>query len=100
MPIYTRETLRTDKLPWVDIDDFEFLVLARPAGTPGPAIAQPAQPAQAANGHGAFWGTYQVTPDPTSREFKPVSPRERLVVIDGEVCVECEYGRFTMKSRD
>jgi mannose-6-phosphate isomerase-like protein (cupin superfamily) len=102
MPIYTRETLRTEKLPWVDIDDFEFLVLARPAGTPGPAIAQPAQSAPAANGHGAFWGTYQVTPDPVSREFKPdsASSRERLVVIDGEVCVECEFGRFTMKRRD
>jgi mannose-6-phosphate isomerase-like protein (cupin superfamily) len=100
MPIYTRETLKTDKLPWVDIDDFEFMVLARPAGTPGPAIAQPAQPTQAPNGHAAFWGTYQVTPDPTSREFKPTTPCERLMVIDGEVCVESEYGRFTMKRRD
>ena len=34
MPIYTRETLQTQKLPWVDIDDYEFFVLGR---TPGHA---------------------------------------------------------------
>ena len=30
MPIFTRETLRSDRLPWMEIDDFEFFVLGRP----------------------------------------------------------------------
>ncbi|MBV9579086.1 MAG: hypothetical protein JO057_10895 [Chloroflexi bacterium] len=94
MPIYTRETLKTDKLPWVDIDDFEFFVLARPPAARPSSVAG----APSGNGHTPFWG--QVTPEPTSRELKPTSPRERLVVLDGEVCVECEFGRFTLKRRD
>ena len=28
------------------------------------------------------------------RAFKPTTPRERIVVLDGEVQVECELGRF------
>ena len=97
MPIYTRETLKTDKLPWVDIDDFEFFVLGRAAGARPPSTPAAAPPAQA-NGHSPFWGAYP--PDPTSRELKPTSRRERLVVLHGEVSVECEFGRFTLKRRD
>ena len=33
MPIYTRETLKSEKLPWVDIDDFEFFCLGRISGS-------------------------------------------------------------------
>jgi mannose-6-phosphate isomerase-like protein (cupin superfamily) len=91
MPIYTRETLRTDRLPWVDIDDFEFIVLGRPPGQGTPAAAQ------AANGHAAFWGT---PADPHVATFNPTTPRERIVVIDGEVQVECEIGRFHLTRRD
>ncbi len=29
MPIYTRESLQTDRLPWVEVDDFEFFHLGR-----------------------------------------------------------------------
>ena len=25
-PIYTRDTLKTEKLPWIDIDDYEFIL--------------------------------------------------------------------------
>ncbi len=95
MPIYTRETLQANKLPWVEIEDFEFFVLGR---TPG--HARPAQAPAQTNGHTPYWGTYQTTPDPTSRELKPTTPRERIVVLHGEVQVESELGRFTLKRRD
>ncbi len=93
MPIYTRDTLRTDRLPWVDIEDFEFIVLGRPPGQGSAA----APPAAAANGHPAYWGT---PPDPHVVELEPTAPRERIVVIDGEVQVECELGRFHLGRRD
>jgi mannose-6-phosphate isomerase-like protein (cupin superfamily) len=95
MPIYTREMLQTQKLPWVDIDDYEFFVLGR---TPG--HARPAANGGPANGHTPFWGTYQLAPDPTFRELKPTTPRERVIVLHGEVSVESELGRFTLKRRD
>jgi mannose-6-phosphate isomerase-like protein (cupin superfamily) len=95
MPIYTRETLQTQKLPWVDIDDYEFFVLGR---TPG--HARPAANVGPANGQTPFWGTYQLAPDPTFRELKPTTPRERVIVLHGEVSVESELGRFTLKRRD
>jgi mannose-6-phosphate isomerase-like protein (cupin superfamily) len=96
MPIYTRETLKTDKLPWVDIDDFEFFCLGRAPARPRPTVDR----TPAANGHTPYWGTASQEPEPTSRELKPTSPRERLVVLHGEVTVECEFGRFTLKRRD
>ncbi|MBV9579705.1 MAG: hypothetical protein JO057_14040 [Chloroflexi bacterium] len=94
MPIYTRQTLKTDKLPWVDIDDYKFFVLGRPGATPS---ATSATGANGSNAHSAFWGQ---AADPTSCELKPTYPRERLVVLHGEVCVESELGRFTLKRRD
>jgi mannose-6-phosphate isomerase-like protein (cupin superfamily) len=96
MPIYTRATLKSDKLPWVDIDDFEFFCLGRPPASTQPVKAQTSP----ANGHTPYWGTASQTPEPTSRELKPTYPRERLVVLHGEVTVECEFGRFTLKRRD
>ena len=33
MPIYSRESLQTDRLPWVEVDDFEFFHLGQ--GTAG-----------------------------------------------------------------
>lgn len=95
MPIYTRETLKSEKLPWVDIDDFEFFVLGRP-----PANARPVAQASKGNGHTPYWGTATQAPEPFSRELKPTFPRERLVVLHGEVTVESELGRFTLKRRD
>jgi mannose-6-phosphate isomerase-like protein (cupin superfamily) len=97
MPIYTRETLKSEKLPWVDIDDFEFFCLGR-AINPRAPQAQPAPPPP--NGHTPYWGTATQTPEPTSRELKLTSLRERIVVLHGEVTVECEFGRFTLKRRD
>jgi mannose-6-phosphate isomerase-like protein (cupin superfamily) len=98
MPIYTRETLKADKLPWVDIDDFEFFCLGR---APANARQTPPAPANAnGNGHTPYWGTASQAPEPFTRELKPTSPRERLVVLHGEVTVESELGRFTLKRRD
>ena len=94
MPIFTRETLQSQKLPWMEIDDFEFFVLGRAPG--GPRMHAPQQ----ANGHTPFWGTSQLKPLPFSREITPTHPRERLVVIHGEVLVESENGRHTLKRRD
>jgi mannose-6-phosphate isomerase-like protein (cupin superfamily) len=96
MPIYTRETLKTDKLPWVDIDDFEFFCLGRAPARPRPVADHTPAP----NGHTPYWGTASQAPEPVSRDLKPTSPRERLVVLHGEVTVECEFGRFTLKRRD
>ena len=99
MPIYTRETLQTDQLPWVDIDDFEFIVLGRSAGSsnarPAPAEREPptATPPTGAR--------TRSRPTRTSRELKPTTPRERLiVVIDGEVQVECELRSLHLTRRD
>jgi mannose-6-phosphate isomerase-like protein (cupin superfamily) len=92
MPILTRDELHTQKLPWMEIDDFEFFVLGR---TPGHA-----RPAAPDNGHTPYWGTYQQSPDPTFRDLKPTTPRERIVVLHGEVSVESENGRHTLKRRD
>jgi mannose-6-phosphate isomerase-like protein (cupin superfamily) len=99
MPIYTRETLKTEKLPWVDIDDFEFFCLGRAPANPRPAQA-PAPTNGSGSGHTPYWGTASQAPEPVSRELKPTSPRERLVVLHGEVTVESELGRFTLKRRD
>lgn len=69
MPIYQRDDLK-DKLPWVEIDDFEFLSLDH---------SDP-------NG-----GVMEITPS---------SPREMVVVISGELTAETEAGRVTLKRRD
>ena len=96
MPIFTRDTLHAEKLPWMEIDDFEFIVMGRP-----PAGGRPVVPnTTATNGHVPYWGQNGITPDPHVREFKPPTPRERIIVLDGEVVVECEFGRFTLKRRD
>ena len=89
MPIFTRETLRSDRLPWMEIDDFEFFVLGRPP------FARPN--AQPTNGHTPYWG---LDPDPTVREITPTYPRERIVVLHGSVLVESEHGRCTLNRRD
>jgi mannose-6-phosphate isomerase-like protein (cupin superfamily) len=74
MPIYTRETLKTDKLPWVDIDDYEFIYLAR--------------------------STQATRRDPVERQITPTSPKERLVVLVGGAVVESAIGRVTLRRRD
>ncbi len=95
MPIYTRDTLQSDRLPWVDIDDFEFFVLGRDV-----AAMKAAAPPPGPDGHVPFWGTYQLDPLPSTRQIVPASPRERIIVVAGEVSVETEYGRVTLKRRD
>jgi mannose-6-phosphate isomerase-like protein (cupin superfamily) len=92
MPIFTRESLHANTVAWIDVDDFEFIVLGR-----DPAQGRPTAPGAQANGHPAYWGA---APDPHVRALKPTTPRERITVIDGEVSVESELGRFTLKRRD
>jgi quercetin dioxygenase-like cupin family protein len=94
MPIFTRDELHSNKLPWMEIDDFEFIVFGRPPGAP--RIHNTEQ----SNGHTPFWGINQTHPDPFIREIRPTYPRERVVVTHGEVLVECEFGRFTLNRRD
>jgi mannose-6-phosphate isomerase-like protein (cupin superfamily) len=93
MPVYTRETLKTNKVPWVDIDDFEFFYFNRPSATPAFNTA-----AAEAAGHTAIWGT--AARDATSREVIPTSPKERLVVLSGELYVEGENVRAHLGRRD
>ena len=95
MPVLTREELQTRRLPWMEIEDFEFIVLARAPGQARAAIA----PAPS-NGHVPYWGGNGIKPDPAFVELKPTTPRERIVVIDGEVQVECEIGRVHLTRRD
>ena len=96
MPVYTsREALKKNKLPWVEVDDFEFIYLGRTGMTQAHSTSQ----AQAA-GHTAVWGTAQVKRDPTEIFIKPTSPKERLVVLVGEAHVESATGRVTLKRRD
>lgn len=94
MPIYTRETLRTDRLPWIEIDDFEFFVLGRVMVNNGHATAP------TGDGHTPYWGYYQDRPLPASRRITPEHPKDRVVVIGGQVQVESEHGRFTLNKRD
>lgn len=93
MPIYSRDTLKTDRLPWMQVEDFEFVVLGRHE-------ASAAVPRASAGDHKEFWGHDQVAPLPTSRTFVPTHERERLVVTSGEVAVQSEQGRVTLRKRD
>ena len=95
MPVYTRETLKEKKLPWVDIDDYEFIYLGRNM-TPR---AHSTQEAQAA-GHQAVWAAPQAQRDPTEIQITPTSPKERIVVLVGEAHVEMANGRVTLRRRD
>ena len=96
MPVYTsREALKTKKLPWIQVDDYEFIYLNRPGMTQAHSTAQ----AQAA-GHSAVWSAPQARRDPTEIVITPTSPKERLVVLVGEAHVESAHGRVTLKRRD
>lgn len=94
MPVYSRESLQTDRLPWVDIDDFEIFVLGR-------NMAIPRTP-QAPNpeGHTPSWGATGNNPQPNTRLITPTHPHERIMVTFGEVAVETPQGRFHLQRRD
>ncbi|HEY2655656.1 MAG TPA: hypothetical protein VGI55_07690 [Solirubrobacteraceae bacterium] len=94
MPIYTRGSLQTDRLPWVEIEDFEFFHLGRVMVMNDHSIA--ATP----GGHVPYWGYYQDRPLPALRRIDPTRPKDRIVVISGEVQVQSEHGRFTLDKRD
>ena len=94
MPIYTRERLQTERLPWVEIDDFEFFHLGRIM------VMNDHPVAPRADGHVNYWGYYQDRPLPYTRTIEPTHPKDRIVVISGQVQVESEHGRFTLHKRD
>lgn len=96
MPVYkSPEALKSEKLPWVDIDAYEFIYLGRTGMTQAHSTDQ-----AAAAGHTATWGVAQVKRDPTEIIIKPTSPKERIVVLVGEAHVETAYGRVTLRRRD
>jgi mannose-6-phosphate isomerase-like protein (cupin superfamily) len=94
MPIYTQESLQTEQLPWVEIDDFELFHLNRIMVLNDHSIDE------TPTGHVPHWGYYQDRPLPSSRRIKPTRPKDRIVVISGEVQVVSESGRFTLNKRD
>lgn len=94
MPVYTRETLQTDRLPWVDVDDFEIFVLGRNMAIP--RLEQAPVP----EGHTPTWGVAGANPQPNTRHIVPTSAHERVMVTFGEVSVETRAGRLTLKRRD
>lgn len=94
MPIYTREQLQNERLPWVEIEDFEFFHLGRVMVSNGHALTADT------TGHVPYWGYYQDRPLPFSREIVPTRPKDRIIVIGGDVQVTSEHGRFTLHKRD
>jgi quercetin dioxygenase-like cupin family protein len=94
MPIFTRETLQSEKLPWVEIDDFEFIHLGRTMVMNNHSVAPDA------GGHVAYWGYYQERPLEASVRIDPTTPKDRITVVSGQVEVQSEHGRFTLHKRD
>jgi len=94
MPIYTRETLQTDRLPWVEIEDFEFIHLGRVMVMNNHSVTPDE------SGHVAYWGYYQDRPLASSMRIEPTTPKDRITVVSGQVQVESEHGRFTLHKRD
>lgn len=94
MPIYTRETLQTEKLPWVEIDDFETIHLGRVMVMNNHSVAPDE------NGHVGYWGYYQDRPLPSSVTIVPEHPKDRITVVSGQVEVVTEAGRVTLHKRD
>lgn len=94
MPIFTRDTLQTQRLPWVEIDDFESIHLGRVMVMNNHSVAPDA------SGHVAYWGTYQDRPLESSVRIEPTHPKDRITVVSGQVEVQSEHGRFTLHKRD
>src|SRR5690606_39003374 len=99
MPLYTRESLQSKKLPWVEIDDFEFFHLGRqPAANP--ATINDHKVTDDGSGHVPYWGYYQDKGLPYSRRIEPTTPKDRFVVVPGVVQAGSELGRTTLNKRD
>lgn len=94
MPIYTRESLQTDRLPWVEIEDFEFIHLGRVMVMNNHSVEPDA------SGHVAWWGYYQDRPLESSIHIVPKHPKDRITVVSGQVEVVSECGRVTLHKRD
>src|SRR3954449_3740016 len=94
MPIYTRESLQTDRLPWIEVDDYELFHLGRVMVMNDHSVEP------GAGGHVAYYGYYQDRPLPSTRRIDPTRQKDRIVVLSGEVQVESEHGRFRLHKRD
>ncbi len=94
MPIYTQQTLQSERLPWVEIDAFELFHLGRVT------VPRDDSADQTPAGHVPYWGYYQDRPLATSRRIEPTRPKDRIVVISGDVQVVSDHGRFTLHKRD
>jgi mannose-6-phosphate isomerase-like protein (cupin superfamily) len=94
MPIFTRETLKAANLPWVEIEDFEFIHLGRTMVTNNHKVTADE------NGHVAYWGYYQDRPLASTLRIDPTTPKDRITVVSGQVQVETEAGRVTLHKRD
>jgi len=96
MPIYTKETIK-NRLPWVEIHDWEFFVLGRAM-----AAGVPRQHSTDADesGHKPYWGYMQDNPLQPYRRIEKTYPSERIQIISGTVAVETANGRFTLNKRD
>jgi mannose-6-phosphate isomerase-like protein (cupin superfamily) len=94
MPIYTRETLQTEKLPWVEIDDFETFSLGRVMVLNNHSVEP------RSDGSLPYWGYYQDSPLPSSRRIEKTHPKQRITVLSGDVQAESSAGRVTLHKRD
>ncbi len=92
MPIYTQETLRTERLPWIEIEDFESFHLNRVMISNGHQMTDGSATGTCRTGAGI-----RTTRWPSSREIVPTRPKDRIVVLSGEVQVTSEHGRFTLQ---
>lgn len=98
MPIFNRESLQQNTLPWVDIEDVEFLALG--PGGDMPILPPPGQSTVAGpdEPHEVTWGYRK--PDPATMFIMPTHERERLVPLVGQVQVDSAYGRVTLNRGD
>lgn len=99
MPLYTRETLQTKRLPWVEITDFEFFHLGRQR-IADPGTVNDHKITDDGSGHVPYWGYYQDRPLASTRRIEPTTKKDRIVVLSGIVQVETELGRTTLHKRD
>jgi mannose-6-phosphate isomerase-like protein (cupin superfamily) len=98
VPVYaSREDLknRPESESWVDIDDVEFFALGN-----SPRLAEGEEPPALdypdpiTDPEGSLHGAHDIA---NARRVIPTTPRERLVVLNGEAVFESENGRVTLR---
>ncbi|MGO4238568.1 hypothetical protein [Pseudarthrobacter sp. YAF2] len=91
MPVYSRETLRSDRLPWVEVDDFQIFSLAKSVGPSVPTGPD-------SNGFTPYWGP--AGPLASQIALQKSAARDRVVVVSGQVQAISDSGRTTLLKRD